>query len=576
MSYIRSNRLQLGAIILLAGLLFVLALFQYNWLGQLSERERERMLTTLRWATSAARFEFDLELADLYRQFQVDYSEDQPFIEQIAARYADRVATLEGPDILERIYWVQLDDSGLTLQEFTGLSLVTLPEWPPDIAPLKEQFKGQLRYNDAQFELPLGPAPLQDDIPALVIQQLWTRPLRTLPEYRSISWIIAKLDHDVIVNELIPELIAEHIYAEGGPDYNVGVTKIDDPSQLIYSSAEGLTAASFANPDAQRDMFALRIWHFNQRIRTNRRIWSVVEEVSAAKWNLVVKHQAGSLEAAVSMARNRSLAVSLGVLLLLGGAIAMIVLTTRRAQRLAEQQMEFVAGVSHELRTPLAVIRAAAENLADDVVHDAERTRQYGELINREGRRLSNMVERVLLFAKMRSGNVHFQRRPFDVLAAIEDAIAANRAWAEEGNVTVVKELPESLPGIYGDPPALASVLQNLLSNALKYSRHGGRVMVQARAVKSGDEDAVQIAIHDQGVGIPGHEIPHLFEPFFRGKRARSAQIQGSGLGLSLVKQVVEGHGGSVEVVSTPGAGSTFLVQLPVGEPDDEGAPAPR
>ncbi|MGD8328561.1 MAG: HAMP domain-containing sensor histidine kinase [Acidobacteriota bacterium] len=576
MSYIRSNRLQLGAIIVLAGLLVVLALFQYSWLGQLSERERERMLSTLRWATSAARFEFDLELADLYRQFQVDYSEEQPFVEQIAARYADRVATLEGPDILERIYWVRLDDDGLTLQEFTGLSLVTLPEWPPDIAPLREQFKGQLRYNDAQFELPLGPQPLQDDIPALVIQQLWTRPLRTLPEYRSISWIIAKLDHDVIVNELIPELIAEHIYAEGGPDYNVGVTRIDDPSKLIYSSAEGLTAASFANPDAERDMFALRIWHFNQRIRTNRRIWSVVEEVSAAKWNLVVKHQAGSLEAAVSLARNRSLAVSLGVLVLLGGAIAMIVLSTRRAQRLAEQQMEFVAGVSHELRTPLAVIRAAAENLADDVVHDADRTRQYGELINREGRRLSNMVERVLLFAKMRSGNVHFQRRPVDLLAAIEDAIAANKAWAEEGDIKVARELPESLPSIYGDPPALASVLQNLLSNALKYSRRGGQVTIQARAVKSGDGDAVQIAIHDQGAGIPGHEIPHVFEPFYRGKRARDTQVQGSGLGLSLVKQVVEGHGGSVEVVSTPGAGSTFLVQLPVGEPDDETAPALR
>jgi two-component system phosphate regulon sensor histidine kinase PhoR len=238
--------------------------------------------------------------------------------------------------------------------------------------------------------------------------------------------------------------------------------------------------------------------------------------------------------------------------------------------------MEFVAGVSHELRTPLAVIRAAAENLADDVVHDAERTRQYGELINREGRRLSNMVERVLLFAKMRSGNVHFQRRPVDLLAAIEDAVAANNAWAEEGEIKVVKELPEALPRVYGDPTALASVLQNLLSNALKYSRRGGQVMVQARAVKSGDDDAVQIAIHDQGAGIPGHEIPHLFEPFYRGKRARAAQIQGSGLGLSLVKQVVEGHGGSVEVVSTPGAGSTFLVQLPVGEPDDESAPALR
>ena len=129
-------------------------------------------------------------------------------------------------------------------------------------------------------------------------------------------------------------------------------------------------------------------------------MWNIVEESSEPKWDLLVKHQAGSLEAAVTATRNRNLAISLGVFTLLAGAIAMIMVSTRRAQRLAAQQMEFVAGVSHELRTPLAVIRTAAENLADDVVHDAEKTRQYGALINREGRRLSNMVERVLLFAK--------------------------------------------------------------------------------------------------------------------------------------------------------------------------------
>jgi signal transduction histidine kinase len=575
MSYIRSNRVQLGAIIVLAALLFTLAIFQYSWLGQLSERERERMQRTLILAAHYTRSEFDSELAELYRGFQVDYREEEAFDEQIAGRYAERVATLEGPDILERLYWVQLDEEGLLLQEFTGVSLATLDEWPADLAHLQPQFADQLRNNDVQFDLPVGPLPLQDDIPALVIQQLFTRPRDELDDFKSMSWIIAKLSRKVIVEELIPTLSAEHIFGESGLDYNVGVTERNDPTSLIYTSNPGLTADSFAEPDAERTMFALRAWHFNQRFGENRRIWRVIEESAEPKWNLVVKHQAGSLEAAVATARNRSLALSLGVLVLLGGAIAMIVVSTRRAQRLAEQQMEFVAGVSHELRTPLAVIRAAAENLADDVVHDAGRTRQYGELINREGRRLSNMVERVLLFAKMRSGNVKFQHRPIDMLATIDDAIASNQAWSQEREVKVVKETPQSLPCIYGDPPALTSVIQNLLSNALKYSRRGGQVTIQARTVKAGHEDAVQIAIHDQGAGIPGNELPHLFEPFFRGKRARAAQIQGSGLGLSLVKQVVEGHGGTIDVVSTPGAGSTFLVQLPIGEPDDAGIEQP-
>lgn len=571
MSYLRTNRVQLAGIIVLAGLLLTLAIYQYTQLGEISELERERMVRTLRWASHVTRWEFDSELADLYRGLQVNFGEEEPFEEQIAARYAERIATIEGPDILDRIYWVQLDEeSGLVLQEFTGVSLATLEEWPEQIAPLKAEFADQLRNNDVQLDLPVGPLPLQDDIPALVIQQLFTRPRNTLADHRSISWIIATLRRDVIVGELIPALVAEHIFGERDFDYNVGVTTAADPTSLVYSSDPTLTAASFANPDAERTMFALRIWHLDQRVRTNRRIWGVVEESVEPKWRLLVKHQAGSLEAAVATARNRSLALSLGVLVLLGGAVAMIVVSTRRAQRLAAQQMEFVAGISHELRTPLAVIRAAAENLADDVVHDPDKTRQYGELINKEGRRLSNMVERVLLFARMRSGTLQFQHVPVNLVEVIDDAIASNGAWTEERSVTVVKEIPASLPQVVGDPAALSSVLQNLISNAVKYSRRGGTVTVQARTVNA-DQD-LQLAIHDQGNGIPSHEIPHLFEPFFRGKRARAEQIQGSGLGLSLVKRVVEAHGGHIEVVSTPGAGSSFLVQLPVGGSEREDA----
>ena len=567
MSHLRSNKLQLAAIVALAGLLFTLAIFQYNWLGQLSEREQEMMGRTLNWATRTARWEFDSELADLYKAFQVDYREEGSFEEQIADRYAERVETVEGPNILDRIYWVQLDeDDGLVLKEFTGLGLATLSQWPEDLAHLRGQFADQLGNNNVQFDLPVGPAPLQDDIPALVIQQLFSRPRPTLEEYRSISWIVLRLHRDVIFDELIPALSAEYIAGEGGFDFNVGVTKADDPNTLVYSSDPRLTAESFAEADAEADMYALRIWHFNQRVRTNRRIWSVVEERVEPRWTLAVKHQAGSLEAAVAAARNRSLALSLGVLLLLAGAVAMIVVSTRRAQRLAAQQMDFVAGVSHELRTPLAVIRAAGENLADELVNDPEKTRQYGELINREGRRLSEMVERVLLFAKMRSGNLQFEQVDVDILATIDEAVAATSGWTQEHSVTVTKEVPETLPHVLGDRTALASVMQNLISNAVKYSRRGGTVTVQARAVGSDPDTAVQIAIHDQGDGIPNNEMPHLFEPFFRGDRARAAQIQGSGLGLSLVKQVVEAHDGHIEAVSTPGAGSTFLVQLPAAQ----------
>ncbi len=567
--------MQLGVVCILVGLLLTLASFQYSWLGQLSEREQERMGQSLDFATRAVRFEFDNELADLYRTFQVDYREDGTFSEQLSAHYTERVETIEGPDILEKIYWVNLnEETGLVLREFTGSGLTTLDEWPQDIVTLRDEFDNLLQYNDAQFRLLLGPEPLQDDVPALVIQQVFTRPTRDLEDYKSISWIVAKLRANVIIDELIPVLANQYIYGEETLDYNIGIIDRNEPAELVYQSRPDLTTASFAEPDAERDIYGLRSWNFNQRFQKNRRMWGIIEEESDAKWDLLVKHQAGSLEAAVTATRNRNLAISLGVFTLLAGAIAMIVVSTRRAQRLAAQQMEFVAGVSHELRTPLAVIRTAAENLADDVVHDAEKTRQYGALINREGRRLSNMVERVLLFAKMRADNLQFEHQAVDLIATIEDAIDSNNAWSTERSVTVRKELPESLPELRGDPSALGSVMQNLVSNAIKYSREGGIVTIQVRESNTESGPAIQVAIHDQGEGIPNKEIPHLFDPFFRGERARQTQTQGSGLGLSLVKQVVEAHGGEIDVSSTPGSGSTFVVELPVIDNSEASNPA--
>jgi signal transduction histidine kinase len=574
MIYPRTNKMQLGVVCILAGLLLTLASFQYTWLGQLSEREQERMGQSLDFATRAVRFEFDNELAELYRAFQVDYREDGTFPEQLAAHYTERVETIEGPDILEKIYWVNLnEETGLVLQEFTGSGLTTLDEWPQDIDGLRDEFDNLLQYNDAQFRLLLGPEPLQDDVPALIIQQVFTRPTRDLEDYKSISWIVAKLRANVIIDELIPVLANQYIYGEETLDYNIGIIDRDEPAELVYQSRPDLTAASFAEPDAERDIYGLRSWNFNQRFQKNRRMWGIIEEKSGAKWSLLVKHQAGSLEAAVAATRNRNLAISLGVFTLLASAIAMIMVSTRRAQRLAAQQMEFVTGVSHELRTPLAVIRTAAENLADDVVHDAQKTRQYGALINREGRRLSNMVERVLLFAKMRADNLQFEHQAVDLIVTIEDAIDSNNAWSTERSVTVKKELPESLPELMGDPSALGSVMQNLVSNAIKYSREGGTVTIQVRESNTESGPAIQVAIHDQGEGIPSREIPHLFDPFFRGERARQTQTEGSGLGLSLVKQVVEAHGGEIDVSSTPGAGSTFVVELPVIDNSEASSP---
>jgi signal transduction histidine kinase len=300
--------------------------------------------------------------------------------------------------------------------------------------------------------------------------------------------------------------------------------------------------------------------------------------VSRPRWRLLVKHPSGSLEAAVNSTRRRNLLVSSSILLVLGASMTLLVLSARRAQEVARQQMEFVAAVSHELRTPLAVIRSAGDNLADGVVADAGQIKTYGELVRSEGRRLSEMVEQILEFAGIQSGQRRFEPRPVDVSTLLHDVLASSAALLEGARMVVDVTMPRDLPAVAGDESALRRVFQNLIGNAIKYGDKGGWIGISAR-VSAGD---VLIAIADRGRGIAAAEQSRIFEPFYRAADVVAAQIQGAGLGLSLVHRIVEAHGGRVVVKSAPGEGSEFTVHLPAAGPepvpgaDPRAAEAPR
>ena len=164
------------------------------------------------------------------------------------------------------------------------------------------------------------------------------------------------------------------------------------------------------------------------------------------RWMLMAKHRAGSLEAAVAAVRARNLMISSGVLLLLTLAVGLIVVSARRAQALARQQMEFVAAVSHELRTPVSVIGAAAGNLADGVVGDPQRVRKYGETIQGEARRLAETVERVLQLAGIAAGRAAAAQALVDPADLVHEAIAACRPEIEAAGVTVETSIADDLP----------------------------------------------------------------------------------------------------------------------------------
>lgn len=282
------------------------------------------------------------------------------------------------------------------------------------------------------------------------------------------------------------------------------------------------------------------------------------------RWILAARHPKGSLEHVVAGARKRNMAISLAILVMLGITTVLLLLSTRKAKRLARQQMDFVAAVSHELRTPLTAIRSAGQNLADGIIDDPDRVRSYGLLIEREGRRLTEMIGRVLTFAGIRSGRQIYRMQPVAV-AKIVQASLKDCSWVlEEKGFEVSTEIAKDLPPVQGDATALQQVVTNLIDNAMKYAAGGAWLGIEAFCKPTPNQGEVQISISDRGPGIPKAELSKIFEPFQRGTETAGSNIPGSGLGLSVVRSIVQAHSGSIDVESPPAGGTRFTVRLPV------------
>lgn len=282
---------------------------------------------------------------------------------------------------------------------------------------------------------------------------------------------------------------------------------------------------------------------------------------AGSPWRLLVRRSDGGLAQLVRETRNRNLAISGGILLILAATILLLLYLLRRADRLRTQQTEFVAAISHELNTPVAALRSAGENLKDGIITDRERLEKYGETIVREASRLGDMIGQVLEFAGMQARPGRTREEPVDVASVIEEAIAQSRWLVDGSDVQVQTQIASDLPRLIGDPRALTRAVQNLVANAIRHGGSGGWIGV--RASRDGD-DRVRIVVEDRGPGIDSRDASHLFEPFYRGRGASA--VRGSGLGLTIVKQIVVAHGGSIEIERRRRAGAAFIIQLPVGE----------
>ena len=234
------------------------------------------------------------------------------------------------------------------------------------------------------------------------------------------------------------------------------------------------------------------------------------------------------------------------------------------AVQLAKLQMDFVASISHELRTPLAVIRSAAENIADGVVEGKDQLARYGSVIRNQSRQMTDLVNQILLFASTRERKNSYFLQSLQVSDIVNAAVENTVELAREAGFEVEQNVEPDLPAVMGDLHALSRCLQNLVGNAIKYGGPAGWVGIHAFYEKTGPHQGlIAIAVRDRGLGVDKADVPQIFEPFYRSSAVRAAQIHGTGLGLTLAKNIAEAMGGKLTVESKLGVGSVFTLHLP-------------
>jgi signal transduction histidine kinase len=563
----KRSAIELAAILGMVTVVCTLAVLQYRWTGEISRSEQQRLKANLTTGVRGFEQEFSYDFERLCEAFEIDPEVPTAGLQNLLLRQqtewervASRPALLAAVDI-----WTLQEGHGsfesLAAGE-AGRRHFVRGAWPQRLDAIRPYLERQAELLNARVigdrEALYYPWAFQGN--AALIRPIFHVENAQEMYVQLQGFLILEFNKELLEQQYLPELVVRHFGEPGSMSFGVLVRSVKPPSRTIYTSS-GSSAVSSSAPDAAVNLFESVAEEARRRGHAPLQTASGTEQ-----WQLVVQDPAGSVDVGVAQWRRRNLAISFGLLAILAGTTVLLFSVARRAERLAKLQMEFVAGVSHELCTPLAVINSAAENIVDGVVEGAEQVQQYGTIIREQGRRLERLVDEVLLFAAGRFGRSGYDLRPTEVAPVLEQSLAASEAMLRDTGFAVQKEISPELPLVSVDAEALAKCVENLMSNAIKYSGENRWIALRAVCVADETSPEVRISVEDRGIGISAADLPHVFEPFYRAQGVREGQIRGVGLGLYLVKRMMEAMGGGVSVSSRVGKGSVFTLHLPVVE----------
>ena len=395
---------------------------------------------------------------------------------------------------------------------------------------------------------------------------------------------------------LLPQIVKVH-FPRTPSEYDILV--VDEapeaPSPVVFQSDSAPRAEEFVHADASSTLFHLRMDCFlpypstrEVKVLTNAAGMGASVVTSAGDisqlltrtpsacntpftgldesetlWKVLVRSRAGSLDQAMAAFRQKNLLLSGGVLFVLVLGILVLIALAERARALAQMHTEFVLGVSHELRTPLTVIRLAADNLRKGMVENFDDARKYGEIVDAHSLELSNMIEETLAFARIQSTTPVLSTAPVSPEQIVRTSLANCERLLQQAGLQLELDLAPDLPPVDVEARLMNRCLDNLIRNAAKYAAAGRWIGVRARKESDEKGEWVRISVMDRGPGISMMDSPRIFDAFYRGMQAEASQVPGVGLGLTLVKRIVENHRGKVEVDGLQGRGVSFSVVLP-------------
>jgi len=372
--------------------------------------------------------------------------------------------------------------------------------------------------------------------------------------------LASTLDLDILLSRIV------HAAAEISGAEAASILLFDDTSRQLY-----FQVATNMDESTRRGIVvpldgSIAGWIVNNRqtvrianVHNDPRFFSSVEETTGFSTKsilgipLVTKNKIVGVLEALNKPKGKFTDSDESMLVVLGAQAAVAIENARLFQ-----QSDLISEFVHELRTPLSSLSTATYLLLRPEMSQDQRNQVINN-IHSETMRLNSLASSFLDLARLESGRVQYRKARFSIADLLYECKDVMSSKARENNIQIRVESPEGMPLLDADRDKIKQVLLNLLSNAIKYNRPNGTVMLRAEVV---EEKEIALHIQDTGLGIPDESLPHLFEKFFR-VREHESRVAGTGLGLSICKQIINGHGGRIEVKSKIGVGTVFSVFLP-------------